>query len=127
MSESITKIRPIVIIQGTPVACEIVPHKTDDSKVVLKSPTPEGGASLAQMAGVPVEGEMVKGRYFFIVTVDKAKLLEGLSRAVGKALDQAEPTKDAPKIIGYGEDGEPLYEGTDEEAALVAALEGKLN
>ncbi len=88
------KIRPVIGIEGTPVMARIVPHKTDATKLVLKSPHPEGGVALASLLGIEVEGEIVRGSSFFMVTVDKAAFLAALADGFAKTLEVAVPTAD---------------------------------
>ena len=84
------KIRPNIFVPGTPVAAVLVPHKTDPTKLAIKSPIPEGGVVLAALAGVEPEGEVVRGRNFFIAIVDKAACNEVIRR-IYLVADSVEP------------------------------------
>ena len=108
------KIRPVIGIEGTPVGARIVPHKSDATKLVLKSPHPEGGAALATILGVEVEGEITRGRCFFMVTVDKAKFLAALAAGLGKVLEVAVPTADPKPELEVLEGGKCVECGCDD-------------
>ncbi len=108
------KIRPVIAIEGTPVIARVVPHKTDATKLVLKSPIPEGGVALASLLGIEVEGEITRGRCFFMVTVDKAKFLAALGAGVAKALEVAVPTADPKPELEVLEGGKCAECGCDD-------------
>jgi hypothetical protein len=118
------KIRLVVVIEGTPVGARIVPHKTNDSKLVLKSPHPEGGAALAALCGVQ-SGEVIQGSSYFIVEVDKAAFLEGLSKGAAAILAEAKPTE--PKAEEPAADGKCLECGSVDGTHWAFCPVGKLN
>lgn len=71
------KFRPVIIIEGTPIAVRIVPHNTDPTKLMLKTGHPEAGMALAAICEVEA-GELTKGSNFFMVPVDKDEFWKGL-------------------------------------------------
>jgi hypothetical protein len=89
--------RVIVAIEGLPVGARIVPHKTDATKLMLKSPNPEGGSYLLQLIGIE-PGPVSEGSEFFMVEVDKKEFLERLPILVEFVTAVTKPTKDREPV-----------------------------
>lgn len=92
-----SKSRLVMVIEGTPVAVRFVPHRTDPTKLVLKSGHPEGAAVLLLLADL-IPGEAIQGSNFFITEVDKAEFLAALPKLVGTILDRTAPTPERAPV-----------------------------
>lgn len=91
------KARFVIVVEGTPIAVRFVPHKSDPTKIVLKSPHPEGAGALLLLGGI-TPGPLVEGRNFFVTEVSKAEILAALPKIVGTILEKNIPTADAPAV-----------------------------
>lgn len=83
----------IIGLEGTTCAVRVVPHKTDETKLALKSQNFEAAYVLAQILDlddVPGEGfvaqETFKGSTYFITIVEKAAFLENIHKVFSKGL-----------------------------------------
>lgn len=85
-------------IRNTPFGGKVVPHKTDELQLVIKSRHPEVGPMLCQAAGVPVI-ETKTGEKYSLTVVSKEDLLANLGEALFLAMTgkvEILPTDAAP-------------------------------
>ena len=93
--------RPALIIEGAPMGARIVPHKTDDTKLVLKGP-PDFAQNLCAHMGIDDYKAIAAGEGrggYHSVEVDKAKFLAAIPEFLTGVLDANEPTQEAPEPI----------------------------
>jgi hypothetical protein len=85
-----------IIVEGTPLAFRVVPHKSKPGWVVVKSGHPEIGAILAKFGNIAV-GNTWKGSNFWITEFPKSELVSTLGVFLAGAIADVEvkalPTK----------------------------------
>ncbi len=64
------KKRLVIAIEGTPMAVRVVPHKTDDTQLVLKAGNGESAQMLCALMGVPVLSHF-QGQNYFVTCVSR--------------------------------------------------------
>ena len=101
------KVRFVLSVENTPLAVRVVPHKTDDKKLVLKSGHPEAAGALMQIAGLAAK-PAVQGSSFFVTEVDRKEFLLALPTIVGKILDANPKTIESTPLL-------QLTDGPDED------------
>lgn len=114
------KVRFVLSVENTPLAVRVVPHKTNDKKLVLKSGHPEAAGALMQLGGMTPK-EAIRGSSFFVTEVDRKEFLLAMPTIVGKILDANAKILEATPLLQLtdgpedeeDEDGEE--EGGDDE------------
>jgi len=87
-----------IVFVAEPSNVKVGPHKTDSSKLVMKSVHPECAAALCKGLGME-PGNQWRGSNYFITEVDKSQFMAGLA-AVSEAMqleNYSKPALPAPQ------------------------------
>ena len=88
----------VIAIEGSLLAVRVVPHKTDITKLVLKSIHPEAGAAFCKLSGL-THSDVWRGSNYFMLTVEKAAFLAKASSMITAAVEAMVGAYEPPKAL----------------------------